>query len=230
MTPVRCHSQPTQCAYIGLWRGGAARPLRTPGIPCPGGARGRAEAIAPAPRRRRRSRRNAAPRAPPAACRRRSSPAGRGGRRCLCAAVAWPEMSLPAAVARSFRWPARPPSCRCYHRSAQCCRRPATPAPGASDDRPTRDRRQPYEGGARRAGGPCRRPHEEVRRNHRRHRVRQHRGGAAGGTAPAASHVRHCRRGAAALRRCGRAVSRWLVGRGAAEGGTWRARPPGRRP
>ena len=139
-------STPTQCAYIGLWRGGAARPLRTPGIPRPGGVRGRAEAIAPAPRRRRRSRRNAAPRAPPAACRRRSSPAGRGGRRCLCAAVAWPEMSLPAAVARSFRWPARPPSFRCYHCSAQRCRRPATPAPGASDDRPARDRRQPDEG------------------------------------------------------------------------------------
>ena len=32
MTPVMCHSQPTQCAYIGFWRGGAARPLRTPGL------------------------------------------------------------------------------------------------------------------------------------------------------------------------------------------------------
>ena len=28
MTPVKCHSQPTQCAYIGLWRG--APPLRPP--------------------------------------------------------------------------------------------------------------------------------------------------------------------------------------------------------
>ena len=30
MTPVRYHSEHTQCAYIGIWRGGAARPLRTP--------------------------------------------------------------------------------------------------------------------------------------------------------------------------------------------------------
>ena len=29
MTPVKCHSQPTQCAYIGLWRGGRCAPLRT---------------------------------------------------------------------------------------------------------------------------------------------------------------------------------------------------------
>ena len=80
-----------------------------------------------------RSRRNAAPRALPAVCGRRNSPAGQGGRRCLCAAMAWPETSLPAAVARSFRWPTRPPSCRCYPCSAQSCRRPATPVPDASD-------------------------------------------------------------------------------------------------
>ena len=35
MTPVKCHRQPTQCAYIGLWRGGAGRPLRTPCGPVP---------------------------------------------------------------------------------------------------------------------------------------------------------------------------------------------------
>ena len=27
MTPFMCHSQPTQCAYIGIWRGDAARPF-----------------------------------------------------------------------------------------------------------------------------------------------------------------------------------------------------------
>ena len=27
MTPAKCHSQPTQCAYIGIWRGDAARPF-----------------------------------------------------------------------------------------------------------------------------------------------------------------------------------------------------------
>ena len=35
MTPFMCHSQPTQCAYIGLWRGGAApsTPARRFGAP-----------------------------------------------------------------------------------------------------------------------------------------------------------------------------------------------------
>ena len=53
----------------------------------------------------------------------------------------WPAQSLPAAAARSFRWPPRPPSCRCYRCSAPSRRRPAIPALGASADRPTRDRR-----------------------------------------------------------------------------------------
>ena len=47
MTPVKCHSQPTQCAYIGLWRGGAARPLRTPTAARLSPARGRAGGVAP---------------------------------------------------------------------------------------------------------------------------------------------------------------------------------------
>ena len=30
MTPIMCHSQPTQCAYIGLWRGGRCAPPSNP--------------------------------------------------------------------------------------------------------------------------------------------------------------------------------------------------------
>ena len=51
MTPVRCHSQPTQCAYIGIWRGGAARPLRTPGGARPCRASGRVAQPPEPPRR-----------------------------------------------------------------------------------------------------------------------------------------------------------------------------------
>ncbi len=37
MTPFRRHSQPTQCAYIGLWRGEAALPFEpfAAGRACP---------------------------------------------------------------------------------------------------------------------------------------------------------------------------------------------------
>ena len=72
MTPVRRHSQPTPCAYKGLWRGGAALPLRTPGAARPCRASGRV-AQAPNPLAIPRCWASAAGRGSAAAC----SPAGR---------------------------------------------------------------------------------------------------------------------------------------------------------
>ena len=49
MTPVKCHSQPTQCAYIGNLARGSCVPLRTPTAARLSPARGRAGGVAPAP-------------------------------------------------------------------------------------------------------------------------------------------------------------------------------------
>ena len=47
MTPVRCHSQPTQCAYIGNLARGSCVPLRTPTAARLSPAHGRAGGVAP---------------------------------------------------------------------------------------------------------------------------------------------------------------------------------------
>ena len=52
------------------------------------------------------------------ASRSRSRTRGGGSRRVL-AVVVGPDMWLPAAVVQSSQWPARSPSCRCYHFSAR---------------------------------------------------------------------------------------------------------------
>ena len=50
MTPVKCHSQPTHCAYNGNLARGSYVPLRTPTAARLSPARGRAGGVAPAPR------------------------------------------------------------------------------------------------------------------------------------------------------------------------------------
>ena len=154
MTPVKCHSQPTQCAYIGIWRRGAALPLRTPGAARPCRASGR---VAQVPQ-------------PPCHFallgeRRRPRVVGGvlAGRQAKVAAVACARPLLGRTLCFRPRWRS-PPSCRRAHRLAAAIISPRGFSPGRnarawcrlrrpSDERPTSGRWQIDEGGTRGGSG-----------------------------------------------------------------------------